>query len=331
MTYTSLHDIYVLRTYISCRVGMLLSISDAVSDWLINSYNKGAINRGRLYEEIFSLYSLKEYNGKKINIRKQGPATNKEYYACINKLIDAGLVESEKGKELYHSAYFLINPLAKKMSPNELACAAYPYGYISYLSAMHWYGITDRLPKVIYFTTCKRNEWSSTAYAQIIDRISSPSYARHFLPIFPKSGLFTGRKLVISSVIHFIQPKEAENGIRIQDIGDLFLDMLREPDRCGGIDHVIDVFMEHATSFRKKIIDRTNIHGSDIDKARMGFLLNTVLGIDSPIIEKWKEEASNKRGGSRKLVSNAKFDSIFSVDWSISINYERLYKYGTHY
>lgn len=310
---------------------MLLSISDAVSDWLINSYNKGAINRGRLYEKIFSLYSLKEYDGKKINIRKKGPATNKEYQACINKIIDTGLIEGEKNKELYRSAYFLINPLAKKMSPNELVCAAYPYGYISYLSAMHWYGITDRLPKVISFTTCKRNEWSSTAYAQIIDRTDLPSYARHFLPIFPKSGSFAGRKLIIFSVTNFIQPKEAENGIRIQDIGNLFLDMLREPNRCGGIDHVIDVFMEYAASFKKKIIDRTNTLGSDIDKARIGFLLNTVLGVDSPIIEKWKEEATNKRGGSRKLFSNNEFHSIFSEDWNLSINYERLYKYGTNY
>ena len=126
----------------------------------------------------------------------------------------------------------------------------------------------------------------------------------------------------------FIEPKTASDGVRVQDIGFLFIDMLRYPDFCGGFDHVLDVFEDCAFIYQNAKLNAANTIGSDIDKERIGFLFEKKLGLHSNILEEWKPKM--QRGGSRKLVVNKPFDSCYDDLWAISINHKELHKYGQY-
>ena len=65
-------------------------------------------------------------------------------------------------------------------------------------------------------------------------------------------------------------------GVRVATIGRTFLDMVREPELCGGILHVIDVYRSQAAQYLSLIIDDAERHGTAIDKVRLGFLLTEV-------------------------------------------------------
>ena len=108
--------------------------------------------------------------------------------------------------------------------------------------------------------------------------------------------------------------------MRVATIGRTFLDMLREPELCGGIYHVLEIYAAHAQRYLRLIIDVINRHGTKIDKVRAGYILDERLGLLHPIIDSWLEFA--QRGGSRKLLANAPYRSRFSEKWCLSINIE---------
>ena len=104
---------------------------------------------------------------------------------------------------------------------------------------------------------------------------------------------------------------------------DLYLDMFRMPQYCGGLNHVITIYKKNFQDIDlfKEITIYLDQKGSIIDKARFGFICNKLLHISAEVIDKWKIEQKDKRGSSRKLFSNFKFDSFFDDEWNISINH----------
>lgn len=307
---------------------MSISLDDALSDWVIREYRGTAISKRRLCEQVFYFYKKKVYGEEQIsNIRMKSPG-NREYSRCITRLEESGVISPDKSnKNKVDSEFYIINSTGKE-SPIGMIFSIFPYGYLSYISAMSWYGITDRIPKKIYLTAPSRDQWKERSIDEISKRIGSSSMAESFIPIYPSSGFIFGKEVSLSTTKNMIEPKEADGGVRIQDIGDLFIDMLRHPEKCGGESHVVDVFMEYATTFKRKIINRTDSIGTSIDKARVGFILNEILGIKSESIEGWKEEKANQRGGSRKLFPSLDFSSVYNKNWNISINIKELEKYG---
>ena len=95
-------------------------------------------------------------------------------------------------------------------------------------------------------------------------------------------------------------------------------DMLKEPEYCGGIAHVLSVFEEHAAHYLSVIIKATERDGKPIDKVRMGYVLEERLGLSHPKIDSWKTLA--QRGGSRVLITGQPFSETYSETWSLSIN-----------
>jgi predicted transcriptional regulator of viral defense system len=110
--------------------------------------------------------------------------------------------------------------------------------------------------------------------------------------------------------------------MRVATIGRTFLDMIREPELCGGIYHVLEVYAEYAQRYLRLIVDVIDRHGSKIDKVRAGYILDERLELPhaNSTIESWR--ALVQRGGSRKLQANAPYSSRFSEKWCLSINIE---------
>ena len=64
--------------------------------------------------------------------------------------------------------------------------------------------------------------------------------------------------------------------LRVSTIGRTFLDMLRKPDYCGSMYHVAGIFKNNGQQYSKLIIDEIDRHGTNIEKARAGYLLEEV-------------------------------------------------------
>ena len=106
--------------------------------------------------------------------------------------------------------------------------------------------------------------------------------------------------------------------LRISSIGRTFLDMLRDPQLCGGMRHVMEVFEEHGATYLPLIVDEIDRNGVPIDKVRAGYILDEKLGIKNDRIEAWVAFA--QRGGSRKLDASDEYVPVWSGKWCISLN-----------
>jgi predicted transcriptional regulator of viral defense system len=106
--------------------------------------------------------------------------------------------------------------------------------------------------------------------------------------------------------------------LRVATIGRVFLDMLREPALCGGIQHVVDIYQREAKRYLKLIVDEVERHGQPIDKVRVGYLLSDVCKLEAPEFSSWQKFA--QRGGSRKLDAKGEYVPSYSERWLLSIN-----------
>jgi len=105
--------------------------------------------------------------------------------------------------------------------------------------------------------------------------------------------------------------------------------MLRYPEECGGIDHVLEIYKETGKKFSKQIINELRKKTiRKIDIARTGFVLQKIVGVDDPQLSSWQEESKKTRGSSKILVPGEPFSAIFDADWSLSLNAESAQKYG---
>ena len=106
--------------------------------------------------------------------------------------------------------------------------------------------------------------------------------------------------------------------MKLGSVGQTFLDMLVEPQLCGGMNHIIDVWQEHANTYIDEIVGVVNSCESSIAKVRAGYLIEEVVGLDIPIVRGWQQFA--QRGGSRKLDPSKPFEARWSETWMLSIN-----------
>jgi predicted transcriptional regulator of viral defense system len=94
---------------------------------------------------------------------------------------------------------------------------------------------------------------------------------------------------------------------------------VERPQYCGGMAHVIDVWREHAHTFREEIVNTMDEVGTEIAKVRAGYLLDEVLEAgDDSRIQGWVQFA--QRGSSRVLDPTKDFSSAYSEKWILSIN-----------
>ncbi|MBU6467904.1 MAG: hypothetical protein KGN31_07925 [Betaproteobacteria bacterium] len=205
----------------------------------------------------------------------------------------------------------------------EIACSLDPFAYVSHLSAMEYHGLTDRFPKIVLMSTPPSSDWRKQALEKMHRDLDGrfDEYIANGLPKLTKLNLLKIGK----TSIQFHERSQlgafrnvANSPLRIATIGRVFLDMVREPQLCGGIQHVIDVFLSEAKRHLRYIIDEVEQHGTPIDKVRSGFLLEEVCNLSDPAIEKWVAYA--QRGGSRKLDPEGEYFPHFSDRWKLSIN-----------
>jgi len=208
-------------------------------------------------------------------------------------------------------------------SAMEVACATDPFAYVTHLSAMEFHGITDRFSKILYLTTPVAKEWNEQALERMSKevRIGLEAFQVAKLPILR----FHRFERVEGVRVEWLRRSNrgafktiASPSIRVAMIGRTFLDMVREPDHCGGMQHVIDTYREYAARYLPLLVDEIERNGKSIEKVRAGYLLEVACKLSHPRIEAWKSCA--QRGGSRVLDPKGEYASFYSDVWKLSIN-----------
>ncbi len=208
---------------------------------------------------------------------------------------------------------------------DEIVCLVDPTCYVSHLSAMQRWGLTNRSPKNLMLTRPDRSTWQ-VMLRQFRHKILSEQKILNedlieMMPIHvlehPKR--VRGQNIQMYSTKSFGMSLTSRGShMRISTIGQTFLDMLQKPDLCGGMSHVLDVFEEHATTYLDQIISTINQSNRGLVKSRAGYILQEYLGLKHPDIDQWK--IFSQRGGSRKLDPSKDFSPTYSETWMVSIN-----------
>ncbi len=214
--------------------------------------------------------------------------------------------------------------------PEKAICSLDPFSYLSHLTAMVWHGLSDRLPKTIFLTRPSPSLWRTLAASKLESQLGDmgPWYRAAKLPAYRPidMGAIKKRPLHFWNSSRLDQAYSAafkrvdDGAIRIATVARCFLDMVREPDLCGGIDHVMEIFEEHGPKHLEAIVNEIDHHGNKIEQARAGYLLEAADAslAANPKLQKWAGEVV--RGGSRKLDPSADYADTYSERWALSIN-----------
>ena len=171
---------------------------------------------------------------------------------------------------------------------DDIVCLLDRFCYISHLSAMQRWGLTDRIPEPLIIsrpddktvssmaTSIMDKEDSETPWKYRPDRMPASSFHLHNLA-HPRQ--VRNRTVKLHKSRHVGSSVRDRSGFaRISTIGQTFLDMLLQPTLCGGMDHVLNVWDEHAVDHLSSIISTVNSAGSII-KCRAGYIIEERLGV----------------------------------------------------
>jgi len=263
------------------------------------------------------IYRSKVYDNKTVNLQKDF-AEKADISRYLNLLINEGVLFPHKTLPKIFTLLGRSNG-----DPDDIACTVDPFCYISHLSAMSYHGLTDRIPKKLFISSPPNNTWRSLAKEKMQKDLGDDfeSYYEHGLPrlVRPNMNKIDKTEIHCLSSKHLGSHKNVRGrSLRVSTIGRTFLDMLRNPELCGGINHVLDVFDEYGAKYVRLITDDIDKNGEPIDKVRAGYILNERLGINNETINGWS--SFTQRGGSRKLDPSSEYSPEWSDKWKISLN-----------
>jgi predicted transcriptional regulator of viral defense system len=264
------------------------------------------------------IYRSKIYSGEPVDLQKDF-AEKADIAEYLNLLLDKGVLFPHKNLS---NIFTLLG--RSDGDPEDIACTVDPFCYISHLSAMSYHGLTNRIPEKLFISSPSANTWRSFAKEKMQRDLGDAfeSYYEHGLPRLVRTNMNKINKtdLHCLSSKHLGAYKNVRGrSLRVSTIGRTFLDMLRNPELCGGINHILDVFHEYGEKYLRLITDDIDKHGEPIDKVRAGYILNERLGIiNNEVINGWSSLA--QRGGSRKLDSSSEYIPEWSDKWKISLN-----------
>lgn len=205
-------------------------------------------------------------------------------------------------------------------SAEEIASIADPFCYVSHLSAMERYGLTDRSPEALHLSTPWRPIWNAMRDERVAaDAMNRPNVDAPSLVRFGFKDKVRRRQVIVHETRHPAVPTTVSGErTRITDVGRTFADMLDTPELCGGMRHVLDIWENQALNWSNAIIAGVDSLDSKIAKVRAGYIFTERLGLEDERIARW--EAFAQRGGSRKLDPDSAYVPTFSERWMLSIN-----------
>ncbi|MGB4811049.1 MAG: hypothetical protein WBP13_01010 [Methylophilaceae bacterium] len=284
----------------------------------LGSLQQPVISTYQLGKLIFNAYIHNAIGEISLNLKKSFP-DKPQYNAAANELLNLGVLTKLSGVS---GNYFKI--IGKTdVEPDEIICSIDPFCYLSHLSAMAYHGVTDRLPRTVFVSTPSIKEWKYFASEQMQKDLGSyyGQYVEHRLPRLTRPNVkkIAGSIINITHSSHLGAYRNVQGkALRVSTIGRTFLDMLRAPELCGGMQHVIDVYKNYSKQYFRQILDEVDKYGKNIERSRAGYILESIVNLSDPRIDAWQSQV--QRGGSRKLDSSNEYSPFFSERWAISLN-----------
>lgn len=286
-----------------------ITVERATELWLQKSSERLAFFHSELRDFLKYVRETKTFEGHEIKGIRKNSNIRKKTVEMIDYLTETNLIDS-------HYNYFILKN--KVLNELQIVCSLYERGYISYLSAMKYYGLTTESLKHIDYTAPTRKQWTQYKSDNSLNRMGiKRPYPSELIRI-------RGKQIVVHSRTHAYNPN-FKNSIRVISIGDLFLEMVKHPDLCGGFEKVLDVYTKYAQSYMNDIVYSLEKFGTDIDKSRVGYILDCYLKIADLNVLSWKASCL-ARGGNRKMISSNCYSEIYSSEWNLSLNHELLYQ-----
>jgi predicted transcriptional regulator of viral defense system len=285
----------------------------------LGELSEPVVTRYRLGVILHQLYIAKAFQGEPLNRLAREFAGVTEFNHALRLLEASGILKSHPN--FPKKAYRLLG--RKEESAEEAACAIDPFCYVSHLSAMSHHGLTNRLPVKLFLSTPDPRRWKEEAQKQMEKELGDEfeTYLSAGLPTLTRLSMTRIGQTEVHRFhsLHWGAYKNVRGKtIKVSTIGRTFLDMLRNPELCGGMHHVIEVFEEHASLYLSAIVGEIDQHGGPIDKVRAGYILEERMGLEDSAFEKWMEFVA--RGGSRKLDPSEEYQPQWSSKWCLSLN-----------
>lgn len=260
-----------------------------------------------------------QYDGRSVYALTGGP-TDTHYQRVLRQLLDEFRLARDGD---FPAGVFTVNRLPDA-SPEEACCLVDPYCYVSHLSAMQHYGLSDRIPDALTVTRPVESVWRALAARTVaaqkarlgpaLDGFSAARPRRHEFP-----EAVRGRGLRTHSTKAPGKSVRLRDGwARIARIEQTFLDMLVEPALCGGMQHVLEVWRDQVAPCLDRVVALIDATESPILKVRAGYIVSEFLGVKNATVEGWLRHA--QRGGSRRLDPSREYRPHFSEAWMISLN-----------
>ena len=279
---------------------------------LLEENDKPVLTQFDFFQIVRQMY--RESPDKKLYLRHDTPS-REDYFRLRSNLKNQGVI----GPDRDYGAR-VIRVLAVSDLPAEgIVCLVDPTCYISHLSAMQRWGLTDRRSDALMLTRPDRKTTSARLKACMAQTLGEGE--DNLFPLKIVGHPTSVRRRAVS--VHESKAagaflKNRGDGVSLSTIGQTFLDMLQKPELCGGMSHVLDVWEEHAETYFDEIAAAISTAKSGLVKSRAGYIFEERLGLHHRDIEPWKMCA--QRGGSRKLDPSKKFAQIYSEKWMISLN-----------
>lgn len=319
-----------------------MKIEEACNSWLFEEYDKYAISRQALLSQFLRIWLNKEYKNKKLTNISDGTKALRVFNKWCMGLEKKGEI-SGKNFSTKGYRYFIIRNRTRKNIETILS-NIYPIGYIGYISAIKHYDLVPINSDSIYFVTVSRVDWKRLCLKEIYRNFPELRHNKKFfiekfgnveendlIPTYPlEEQIGKYHIIVINQKKLWID--EEWDSLRVISLPYLCIDMLRNPKYCGGLGQVLQIYNSIKGIEFEEIIQilEQKTGSTDMDRARLGFIIEKIFRIENPVFLRWKEEQKFKRGGSRKLVSYLPFDSTYDEDWNISINYDFAKPYASN-
>jgi predicted transcriptional regulator of viral defense system len=287
-------------------------LAEAMADKLGQS-ERVLVSEYDLFRIVWSIYDQRSAK----NLRGAHPS-KQTYTRTRSMLRDEGIIRQDND----YSSFWRVMSVPDAPA-DTVVCQADPHCYISHMSAMQRYGLTNRRPEALFITSPPDITMRALSKRRMVDDFGNAAvdeniYVEPLLVTYHPNRVRRRPVNQLKTKFYGDWRKVRGQEERIASIGQVFLDMLEAPQRCGGMRHVLEVWAENATKYLDQIVKTIDASERPIWKVRAGYILDEYLGISNATILSWQQYA--QRGGSRVLESGRDYAEPFSEKWMLSVN-----------
>lgn len=224
--------------------------------------------------------------------------------------------------EDFAAGVWIVVQSTRSASAEDACCLVDPFAYVSHLSAMQLYGLTDRAPAALHLTTPAPPLWAQMRKERVARDLGPNTSLINASPlnrVTMATGTVRRRPVRMHATSHPVAPVLLADGFaRVAPIGHIFAGMLAEPELHGGIRHAIEVWEASAEPWLNDIIAAVDEQPTKLAKVRAGYVLSELMGVQDDRVDAWRAFA--QRGGSQKLDPEAPYVPRWSDNWMLSLN-----------